>query len=233
MGVQPMRLLLVLLLGSLVRFLLPRLLQFLQHRPARPVWEPADPAPDNGPDAPIPFGYKNAWLVFPGATPKQVLQALSVRSSAPANWSAGMQAAGGNDQVFVTPQIDGAVLVVGLWGLLDEQRRLEQIAAHFREVQYFAAHRVTEYHGWARFLGGRPVRRYCYVGQMDRVLVDDGDMTPEEYRLGFQRFPRKNGPRVVDAPTEEDVLQLAAAWGVDPSFPGHHADRSNGYLCTL
>ena len=61
-----------------------------------------------------------------------------------------------------------------------------------------------------------------------------GPLTPEELALGFDRFPQaKQAEGGENVPGEEDVLNIAAAWGVDPRFEKTTYPPSAGWLCTI
>lgn len=186
------------------------------------------------PDAPRPFGYKTGWLAIRDAAPQEVINALKLQNPAVANWESGLAAVwgGSGDCVFITPRIDGYVLVVGVAGLYEEGG-LKPIAGKFAEMQFFATHRVSEFHCWAKYRAGELVRGYCYIGDTGEVEWDAGELTLEEEALGFDSFPvSENGWDGEAFPNEEDVLNIAAAWGVDTSFPGHEKDKSTGYVCS-
>ena len=131
--------------------------------------------------------------------------------------------------MFVSPCLDGFVLVIGL------PRFPEQgLAGAFRQVQAFATHRVTEYHAWARWDSGTLERMYVYDGSRGVVTVQTGELTAQEIALGFGRFPQKGREDRCEAnPTEEDVLDLAAAWGVDPRKEAAAYPPSVGWICTV
>ena len=98
------------------------------------------------------------------------------------------------------------------------EKRLWSGDVYKRHVQFFATHRVTEHHAWLRYQKGALVRDYCYSGDQGAVERDAGALTPEEQALGFGRFPRKGDAGGESFPCEEDVLDIAAAWGADPRF---------------
>lgn len=133
--------------------------------------------------------------------------------------------------MFVSPCLDGFLLAVG--GEDGPPGFLEGLGGAFSQVQFFATHRVTEYHHWGKYAGGTLVRDYCYCGESGEVLRDEGDWTAEEIALGFGRFPRKGREEACeDFPGEKDVLDIAAAWGVDPRFEKTAYPPSTGWLCT-
>ena len=72
----------------------------------------------------------------------------------------------------------------------------------------------------------------AYRMEEDEVLWDEGDLTPEELALGFDRFPhagREHGGG--QFPDEESVLDIAAAWGVDPRFQKKTYPPSVSWVC--
>lgn len=185
------------------------------------------------PDGPEPFGYKTGWLAIRCQDPRRVLETLGGTDVRPANWKTGLAAAEGpGGQVFVSPSLDGWVLAVGLLELGEDRALLERLAAEFEEVQFFATHRVTEHHAWLRYQKGALVRDYCYSGDQGAVERDAGALTPEEQALGFGRFPRKGDAGGESFPCEEDVLDIAAAWGADPRFARKKDPPSTGWVCT-
>lgn len=196
-------------------------------RPAPPV-----PAPCREPDGPVPFGCKTAWLALRCGSPEPVISALRPGLRQSANWTTGLAAAQAQSGgwVFVSPVLDGFVLAVGdgLFALAERQEELNALAAQFSEVQYFASHRVSSSYCWARYKAGRCLRAYCT--EDGRVLRNTGALTPEEQALGFGAFPAQDGQDAARQPGEEDVLDIAAAWGVDPRFETPYPP-STGWLC--
>lgn len=185
---------------------------------------------DDTPDGPVPFGYKMGWLAVKCEDPHRLMEVLGLRDPQPANWTTGLARAEYQGQVFVSPSLDGYVLAVGLWAddLEDVPGRTERLVDTFPEVQFFGTHRISDYHYWTKYVDGKVVRDY--IDQDAGVVWDEGDLTPEELALGFERFPgmdRKSGW----FPGEEDVLDIAAAWGVDPRFQKKAYPPSVGWVC--
>jgi len=106
-------------------------------------------------------------------TPNEVITRLGIRDAHRAPWREGVDAAYERDKdrvVYVTPVIDGWVLVAGtsLFSAVgdkkqDEIRFPEYVASLSASlgtvVQYFATHRVSEAHYWILADGGRVVAR--------------------------------------------------------------------------
>ena len=183
---------------------------------------------DDTPDGPVPFGYKTSWAAVKCGSPDEVINALQL-SGRRADWTTGLAAAMRGQGLFVSPCLDGYVLVVG-----QELRQVPPEA--FAEVQQFASHRVSDYYPWALYRDGRKLREFEYWDGV--TSVDDGPLTPEEQALGFGTLPRKHeGQESAERsdmrlPDEEDVLNIAAAWGIDPRFENQTYPPSVGWLCT-
>ena len=110
----------------------------------------------------------------------------------------------------------------------DMPGRTERLVDSFPEVQLFGTHRISDCHYWTKYVDGKVVRGY--ICQDAGVVWDEGGLTPEELALGFERFPgrkRESGW----FPGEEDVLNIAAAWGVDPRFEKKTYPPSVGWVC--
>lgn len=191
--------------------------------------------PDTTPDFPCPFGYKNAWYAIENETPETVVEKLNLNIVAESNWQDGIDRTYYSDDVFVSPQVNGFVLVVGLIGMTRniEHEDVESHARQFAQLQYFGTHRVVEYHAWAKFADGKPIRAYAYLGESGEVQWDEGAITPEELELGFDKFVKVHEEFSDDTvfPSEEDVLEIAKAWGVDPLFGDGNYEKSTGYIC--
>lgn len=199
---------------------------------AKPVSPSSSPAPaiSAQADTPLPFGYKTGWLAIKGGTPEQVIDTLQLQNKIPANWKSGMKMAVSEGQIFVSPLIDGYVLLIGPMEL--ELEQLGEMAKNFEELQYFVSHRVVELHSWTLFRAGELVRHYYYIGESGEV-VSVGELTEEEKDLGFDKLIMSEDDDwdEVEFPDEESVLEIAAAWGVDTSMQEHQQEKSTGYLC--
>ena len=189
-------------------------------KPPEPVEISAEP------DGPVPFGYKTSWAAIRCEDPERVIAALRPRSRQAANWQTGMDAAYAGQGLFVSPCLDGFVLVIGrtLPFAREEQNQ-------FSEVQLFCSHRVGSCYSWEKYVAGTCVRTYAYE---DSYVEASGPLTPEELALGFDRFPQaEQAEGGENVPGEEDVLNIAAAWGVDPRFEKTTYPPSAGWLCTI
>ena len=183
-------------------------------------------------DAPRPFGYKCCWLALRCPSPEEAAAGLGLAPGIPANWETGLACVWEEGRIFLSPCLDGYVLAIGVDALDERREALARLAARFPQVQFFGTHRVAEYHCWARYGGGALERGYCYVGERGEVTWDEGAMTQAERTLGFEAFPKGGDGADADAfPGEEDVLRLAAAWGVDPLFREKTYPPGVGLVC--
>lgn len=196
---------------------------------------------DKTPDSPQPFGYKTGWYAIQCDSVEKVIQSLGLNCISECNWQSGISAVYNRNHIlqnniFVSPCLDGFVLVIGITHEPDRATLLN-LGKLFEAFQYFATHRVSEYHQWVKIIKGRLIRAYCYVGERGEVLWDEGDITPEEIDLGFDSFvnaANQDGDwDSLSFPDEESVLQIAAAWGIDVTFEHRQYAEATGYLCTM
>lgn len=181
-----------------------------------------------------PFGYKMTWLALRAENSAVVAAALKLDNPKPASWNDGIKfacddfaAKGG--PIFISPPINGWVLAIGFDERLDlhtptpgheYNTTILELSKKFGEAHYYGTHRVTEVHAWAKAVNGKMVRAYSWVGDQGEVFLDIGPLTKEEKKLGMKYDGEEN------VPDEENVLDIAAAWSVDPrlsnisSIPG-------------
>lgn len=188
------------------------------------------------PDKPHPFGFKTSWICVKCDSSEQVIDALGLKNAARANWQVGL--AQTRDRVFVSPPLNGYVLAVGYgtFGIMPsvdrELEALKAVAAKFDEVQCFSSHRVSDFYAWAKFVKGQLVRGYGWNGGDGMVYLNEGEITSEEKTLGFDGFIQSEDDdwESVEFPDEESVVEIAAAWGVDPLFNDCDYPEAFGYI---
>lgn len=195
---------------------------------------PVRPATGSEPDYPVPFGYKCNWLCVKSDSPTDVIQKLGLKNFEPSNWDKGIEMAY-NGYRFISPVLNGYVLVVnyGMDLLTLAPDLLDESAKKFPELQYFTTQRVSEYHAWVKYVDGEMVRGYGWCGCDGEVLMNRGTLTPEEERLGFTNLitSTDDDPEKVQFPTEDHVIEIAAAWGIDPGFSTGDYPKSIGFIC--
>ena len=195
------------------------------------------------PESPLPFGGKIAWLAVPGYKPSEVIAALRLAEVEPANWTAGLtQAYSTEDKVFVSPVLDGWVLVIGktLWRKADMNRSaenigwLKDIGRMFGNACFFSSMKGLGNHGWVGIRDGEIVRAYGYSGELQELIWLVGEPTEEEVAInpGFaaEMQERREGDFRPIVPDEKMVLELAASWSIDPTFAGKQYPMDFGFL---
>jgi hypothetical protein len=172
------------------------------------------PNPPPKPDTPVSFGFKCAWYAARTSDLDAVVAALGLRNVVEATWQRGVAAAYA-DKVFVTPPLGKWVLAAGVTLFYDGDQPagsvlpvLKKLSKTFGEAQYFASHRVVEAHCWALARDGTLVRGFSYVGERGEINWNEGKPTEAERALGKE---------ALELPDESHVMQIAAAWSIDPS----------------
>jgi hypothetical protein len=184
--------------------------------------------PENIPE---PFGNKTSWLAIDTEDTKGVVKALRLRQAEQTCWSKGL-----HKGTFVAPPILGWTLVVGVRPEAGEPQFvpfLEELSRRFGEVQYFATHRVVDYHAWAKAVGGRVVRSYAWLGERGEVLQNVGHKTSEEEELGFRFIDgttAEGDEEDAELPGEEDVMRIAGRWSLNPQEIDAYESKGAGYL---
>lgn len=198
--------------------------------------QPPNPSEfDIKPDKPAPFGYNNSWLCIKAGSPEEVIEKMGLKNPRIGNWHDGIHKEHGG--VFVSPVLDGYVLVVG-WecDILDTNpARLDELARMFPELQFFCSHNAADYHAWAKFTDGKPVRVYGYNRGDLMLVANKGVPTPEEIELHCDDFPVEDGvdPDVAIFPDAECVMLVSSAWGIDTLFKRKTYPESTGFVCSV
>lgn len=215
----------VLMLCSGLIFLISRKERRVPHtRPLQGAIGPVETAGPVASEKPVPFGYKTSWFAIRCNSSERVIASLLPLSRQSCDWGNGLAlSCSGSDRVFVSPCLDGFVLVIGDAPFY----RLQDLAQSFEEVQAFFSYRTSDCYSWKKYVRGELVRAYTCL---DNIVDEDyGELTPEERALGFDRF----SPDGSVWPDEEDVLSIAAAWGIDTKFEKKIYPPGTGWLCTV
>ena len=182
------------------------------------------------PEPPAAFAHKPGWLVFRSRDPEEVCAALGFRDRKRANWTAGL-AAVSPSRWFVSPSLEGWVVVVGEGGRPITEEEFRRLSRRFGEVQAYVSDREKHSYAWSLYRDGEIYRAYGIAG--GRVFLDQGDWTQEEIALGFGRFPRRSGGPREGFPDQDAVLSISAAWGVDPLLEGAGFAPGVGWSCCV
>jgi hypothetical protein len=226
-------------------------------------------------DGPLNFGRKTNWFAVRSADPRAVAHALGLADASAADWATGLAAATARPGtarepvVFLTPPIDGWVMVVGsslpypdhkanrgeIEAQIDQRfdHLFTALAARFDEVQFFGSYRAVGFCAWARARHARIERIFAYAD--GEVLANVGAPSAEESALTFPDLSGLSPEAARDAllaaaaqrerreeqlmadgldrkaldealralgrapiPDEDDTLDLAGAWSVNPAL---------------
>lgn len=158
------------------------------------------------PDLPRAFGYKVGWFAVSTSDAALVARVLGLEGTQDANWETGLNAVYASSlapkesgcRVFLTPPLDGWVLVVGTAlpypvdadGANPELQKMAnefgnlllRLASHFDDVQHFGNHRVSDFVTWTRRTP-RSNRSFTYGDGC--VYCNREAQTNTERELGF------------------------------------------------
>lgn len=198
---------------------------------------------DTTPDMPRQFIGFNGWLCIKGATSQEVVAKLGLKNSQEANWESGIKAAetGFMEKVFVTPVINGYVLVLGYIpfgvksSVKEELEILDKFADKFDEMSCFATQSTVDIHVWAKFIGGKLKRGYGWLGERGEVYLNEGNLTPEEFKLGYNKLITDTDCDwdTVVIPDMEHVFTMAKEWGVSPDLSDVTPAAGTGFVCEI
>lgn len=191
------------------------------------------------PDLPRSFGYKIQWLAVRHDDPMRVAEVIGLRKLKSSTWAKGI-APGLSPPIFVTPVLDGWVLVVEFPLPDDGVGFLGRVSAELRtRVCYFQSHRGVSAVSWAFAEEGQVRRLYTYAD--GETYADHGDPMPEEVELGLRyghEFDDAEGEVSDDEweklPDEATVLALAGVWSIDPmTIEERFTEPSTGWVGKL
>jgi hypothetical protein len=174
---------------------------------------PASPLPPLNepiPDTPISFGYKCSWYCVRGLDDQRIVEIISPRHVASANWREGIEAAY-KGEVFITPKVDQWKFIISTQFFMKPLNEISSsVSSHLSKFShegepafFFATDRVTETHIWAKAVGGSITRGYGYCGESGEVFWDEGEPSSSEKDL-------------LTYPDEETILKLANDWVISP-----------------
>ena len=179
------------------------------------------------------FSYKTSWLAVPARSIEDVADAVELADRSRMGFEEGTERAY-RAGIYVAPAITGWTLAHGAHHLsqyLDATdprfpARLSALSIRLGEVQFFATHRVVEYHAWAWARDGQLIRAYCYIGERGEVPLFAGEPTDAERGANVGTRMLDDGwERWTDdewdawhqtTPDESDVLRMAGSWSVNP-----------------
>jgi len=167
-------------------------------------------------DNAIDFGYKMQWFAVKTNDQKKIAEIIKLKKVSKSNWENGIKGAYQNS-VFITPQIKDWIIVCG-HGIPSgkEKQLLVHLSKEFGEVQFFATHRVSDYHSWMKAINGTIERSFTYSDEYDNGYAAQGNPTRIEKENGLTK-EIENDPEYIDFIDEEFLMKIAENWSVDPT----------------
>jgi hypothetical protein len=166
----------------------------------------------------VGFGRKCEWIVAK-STPETLATALELKT-APSTWNAALAKAVTGSGVAILGPVDGycfavgepASFRIGTKHILDDPNLFVRVAdAVGREVLFFQSDARAEGFAWLRARPGLVERAFAVVDT--HTFADDGPQDEVEEHVRGQR-PVPEGEEWW--PGEEDVLEMATGWSLDP-----------------
>lgn len=195
------------------------------------------------------WAYETEWLAVRSDEVMPVLAALGLERARQVPWNEGVYPPAG--QVFITPPLDGWVLVQSGFlafpslGSAENHdygpalRLLERLSdLPGGEAHYYGTHRLADGHAWAVARDGRVVRAFNIDGSRGEVGLARGDLTEAERALGLVPPAGEDASArfgfLLDAGIsidEEWPRALAASWSIDPlAFGASRAAPPTGWI---
>ncbi len=183
------------------------------------------------------FGYKSWWLAIKANNNTEIASFIkSLEENAPhklifkyPNWS-----------VSLTSPMNGWVFIIGeipvgdsKESLADLKVILTHLSSQFGEVQFFATHRIVEYHCWAKALNGSILRIYSYLGESGENKCIEGE--PSDFEKQYHLLNTFSEEAVEEGyydredlvfPDEEFVMKIAENWSLSPAKFTHEDWKS-------
>jgi hypothetical protein len=172
--------------------------------------------------------YDISWLAVKNGDPEEVMKILQLSNPQPSTWSMGLEAVLGDfwdfdeqsdvqfSRVFVTPKVNGWLLVIGGFLVGAGEEGVKEIAGYcerlsevYGEACAFTSQGRMDLYSWVIAKDGKIKRMFEWDGD---VSVDEGEPTPVEREL-----------RESDddwAPSEVDVMTIAGEVSIDPGRLG-------------
>jgi hypothetical protein len=85
---------------------------------------------------------------------------------------------------------------------------------------------VVDYHAWARFVDGKEMRAFAFLGESGKTMADRGCKTVGELELGYDYLSHDSEVTMSDSywarddvswPDEDHVMEVAGEWSINPN----------------
>lgn len=166
------------------------------------------------------------WAAIRSRNLGAVQDALGLANAVACCWIEGLAEAMTGNRFFVSPPINGWILVFGTHLPTPSEdvdqcfRFVMNLSVTLGEAQYFCANPINGEHAWARAIHGNIIRGYAWH---EETLWNQGEFSDAERKTGMAVFPYGESPEVslLDSPNlyqrnVERIFRLAGRWSVDP-----------------
>lgn len=166
------------------------------------------------------------WAAIRSRNLGAVQDALGLANATACCWTEGLAEATAGNRFFVSPPINGWILVFGSHLPTPSEdvdqcfRFVMNLSVALGEVQYFCANSINGEHAWARAIRGNIVRGYAWHGE---TLWNQGEFSDAERKTEMAVFSYGESPEVslFDSPNlyqrnVERIFRLAGRWSVNP-----------------
>jgi hypothetical protein len=180
------------------------------------------------------FDQIQKWLPLHSEPARRPAIWLAVRSLEPETVRVALA---GRDEFFVSPRVNGWVIVTGP-GLPNPGDDVDEcflflaaVSRNLGHVQFFHAEKFSTHHAWVRMDDGCVTRAYAWAGE---TIWNQGAKTMVEIEMGVKCFGYGENSDAAFWTTNENaaanvekVPLLAARWSIDPVIL-HRADDITG-----
>lgn len=174
------------------------------------------------------FGYKSCWMAIKAENNREIADFLKHIEDTS---NQKLIFKNPNCAISITSHINGWTFIIGELPTGDSKESLERLkivleklSERFGEVQFYATHRVVEYHCWAKALNGQILRIYSYLGESGENICIEGEPVGVEknYQLinTFSDQSKEDGyydSEDLVFPDEALVMIIAENWSLDPT----------------
>ncbi|WP_338841734.1 hypothetical protein [Flavobacterium ginsenosidimutans] len=168
-------------------------------------------------DNAIDFGYKMQWFAVKTDNKKRIAEILKLQKVSNCNWELGIKKAYDNS-IFITPQIGKWTLVCGNnFSYGTEKQILIELSKEFGEAQFFATHRVSDYHCWMKAIDGKLIRLFTYSDEYENGYIMEGETTEIEKKYVVLNSSTEDDAAHIDFIDEEIVMEIAENWSINPT----------------
>ncbi len=164
------------------------------------------------------------WLVVKSRNSEDVARSIGLLDLQTCSSASGLSEAD-PDQIFVSPSVNGWVVVFGE-GLPDPDTDIDEcfkflvnMSDRLGHLQYFHGNQALGHHAWVKLIERQVVRAYAWVGE---TAWNQGSITIAEKKSGMRAFDyfEEDSDSYINWETVrrnvEQLPLLASIWSIDP-----------------